>query len=570
MGKGKYTDSIGAILLRRGVIMPNAYEGLVKDAEATGTRIEKLLAERKVVAPDDITLAIAEYLNMRPIKLSHFVPPPQLLETVPTEVMSNRLAMPVARVGRMLSVALADPFDLMALDELASITNLDIVPLVASEAEITAIIDRLTSQSSSGLDMDAIMQDDSELEVVESDKDEVNLEEMLETAEGAPVIRMVNMILIEALRTGASDIHIEPMERSVRLRYRIDGKLIERPGPPKTMQNAVISRIKIMSDLDIAERRKPQDGRTHIKGMGKEVDLRISILPTVHGEKIVIRTLDQSTLLGGVDNLGLDPVSLKAFKYALDQPNGIILVTGPTGSGKTMTLYSCLQDLNQIDTNIITCEDPVEFQIPGLNQVAINADVGLSFASALRSILRQDPDKILVGELRDYETAHIAIEAALTGHLVLATLHTNNSAQAVTRLIDMKIEPFMLGSSLILAQAQRLFRRLCTACKKASEIDAAILEANQIDPEFFKDTVVYAAKGCPRCNGLGFKGRGSIMEVLLVTDEIREAILRNATATELMRLARQNGLRTLKESGLYRVKEGVTSLEAALEVTGGG
>lgn len=570
MGKGKYTDSIGAILLRRGAIARDVFDTLVKEAETTGTRIEKLLAERKAVSREDITLAIAEYLDMRPISLAHFTPPPQLIESIPNEVMTHRLAIPIARSGKMLTVALADPFDLVAMDELTAATGMDIVPLVAAESEIAALIAKLTSHKSTGIDMESVMQDESELEVVESDKDDVNLEEMLETAEGAPVIRMVNMMLIEALRTGASDIHIEPMERSVRLRYRIDGKLIERPGPPKNMQNAVISRIKIMSDLDIAERRRPQDGRTHIKGMGKEVDLRISVLPTVHGEKIVIRTLDQSTLLGGVDNLGLDPVSLKAFKYALDQPNGIILVTGPTGSGKTMTLYSCLQDLNQLDTNIITCEDPVEFQIPGLNQVAINADVGLSFAAALRSILRQDPDKILVGELRDYETAHIAIEAALTGHLVLATLHTNNSAQAVTRLIDMKIEPFMLGSSLILAQAQRLFRRLCTACKQACEINAEILEANQIDPEFFKDSVVYAAKGCPRCNGIGFKGRGSIMEVLLVTDEIREAILRNAPATELMKLARKNGLRTLKEAGLYRVKEGVTSLEVALEVTGGG
>lgn len=564
--QNKSAGKISDILLRREMIDELTLQKAEIEAKEDGMRLEKYLIEKRLVKGEDMTLAVSEYLKMPPISLAHFIPDPLVLEKVPLSIMSARLVVPICRIGKSLTIALGDPFDLMALDELSTSTGLKITPVAAPEDQIRSILTKLTAQSSSGIKMEDVMGDDGEVEIVEEQEEE-SLDQMLESAEGAPVIRMVNMMLVEALRTGASDIHIEPMERDVRLRYRIDGKLVERPGPSKSAQNAVISRVKIMSDLDIAERRIPQDGRTHIKALGKEVDLRVSILPTVHGEKIVIRTLDKSTLLGGVDNLGLDAISHKSFKYALSQPNGIILVTGPTGSGKTMTLYSCLQDVNQPDVNIITCEDPVEFQIPGLNQVQIHADVGLTFAAALRSILRQDPDVILVGELRDQETAHIALEAALTGHLVLATLHTNNAPQAVTRLTDMGIEPFMLGASLILAQAQRLYRRLCSACKKPITLDPKVLEANYIPADFFDGAKVYGASGCPRCTR-GYKGRGAAMEVLLVTENIREAILRNANASELSALGQKNGMLTLKDAGLARVKEGITSLEAALEVTG--
>lgn len=569
MAAKRQAGRISDILIRNNVIDAESMQGAEEEAAKENTRLEKYLIEKKLVKREDMTLALSEYLKMPAISLAHFEPNPQVLDLIPKEVMTKRFLIPVSRVGQMLTIAVGDPFDLMALEEIQTLTGLAVVPVVSSESEILETIGKIFKDAGKGLDMDELMRDESEVMVVEDGEDEQSLDEMLESAEGAPVIRMVNMMLVEALRTGASDIHIEPEEKTVRLRYRIDGKLIERPGPPKNLQNAVISRIKIMSDLDIAERRIPQDGRTHIKAMGKEVDLRISLLPTVHGEKIVIRTLDKSQLLGGVDNLGLDPYSLKSFKYALAQPNGIILVTGPTGSGKTMTLYSCLQDLNQVHTNIITCEDPVEFQIPGLNQVQIRSEVGLTFGAALRSILRQDPDVILVGELRDQETSHIAIEAALTGHMVLATLHTNNAPQAVTRLVDMGIEPFMLGSCLVLAQAQRLYRRLCPACKKvSSDIDPAVLEANHIPADFFDGAQIYEAKGCPRCTG-GYKGRGAVMEVLLVTDDVRAAILRGANSAELFEMGKQGGMKTLKEAGLTRVKEGVTSLQAALELTGG-
>jgi len=563
-----YADRIKRILLRRNAIAPDALAEAEQDAARTGIRLEKFLAEKQKVAPVEMALALSEYLQMPPVCLAHFSLNKSLLDLVPQEFMNRRRMVPMARVGGSLTVALADPFDLMVVDELTASTGLRIVPLVAPETDIQGVLDRLTAEASGALDLEELMKDEGDLTVIEEGEEEQSLDQMLESAEGAPVIRMVNMILIEALRIGASDIHIEPMEKKVRLRYRVDGALQEKPGPPKGLQNAVLSRIKIMSDLNIAERRIPQDGRFNIKALGKEVDLRVSILPTVHGEKVVMRTLDKSSLAPSLNALGLDPVSEKAMQYGIRQPHGIILVTGPTGSGKTTTLYSCLQDLNRGDVNIITCEDPVEYQLPGINQVQVHSKVGLTFASALRSILRQDPDIVLVGEIRDAETAQIAMRAALTGHLVLSTLHTNDAPGAVTRLLDMGVEPFMLGSSLILAQAQRLYRKLCNACKRPTEIDPEILANNFIDPHEFDGHTVYKAVGCPRCNK-GYKGRGAIMEVFLINDVIRQGILKGMNTGELRELGRQNGMTTLKQAGLERVKEGLTTVEAVLAVTGG-
>jgi len=569
MAKRDLIGTLSTILLRRNAIDPDALQDACREAESGSVRIEKLLLDKKLTSPENISLALAEYLHMPPISLKHFAPNPQLLELIPRETLSKRSMMPIARVGRTLTVALGDPFDLMAIDELTTITGLNVTPVVASEADIALVMSRLSAESSQGLDMEELMRNESDVEVVdEANGDDQSLDEMLEKAEGAPVIRMVNMILVEALRTGASDIHIEPMEKQIRLRYRFDGALIERPAPPKGLQAAIISRIKIMSDLDIAERRIPQDGRFNIKALGKEVDLRVSILPTVHGEKIVMRTLDKSSLAPSLAALGLDPVSQQSMQYAIEQPHGIILVTGPTGSGKTTTLYSCLQDLNRSDSNIITCEDPVEYQLAGINQVQIHEEVGLSFSAALRSILRQDPDIVLVGEIRDKVTAEIAVKAALTGHLVLSTLHTNDAAGAITRLIDMGIEPFMLGSALVCAQAQRLYRKLCQACRKKTELTREILITNHIAPDAFEGATVYSPGSCPRCTN-GYKGRGAIMEVLLVNEQIRQGILSGMNTGEIRDLAVENGMVTLKQAGLTRVREGLTSLEAALAVTGG-
>ncbi len=569
MNNTAYNGKISDILLARNIIEAGELEKIEKDASTKGMRLEKYLTEKKLVTGIQMTLALAEYLNIKPITLSHFTPNPELMDVIPKEIMAKRMAIPITRLGSNLTIAIGDPFDLMAIDEISTITGLSITSLVAPEDEIGEALSKIFAQSTQGLDMEELMQGGgSDIEIVEDKESEASLDEMLESAEGAPVIRMVNMILVEALRTGASDIHIEPMEKRLRLRYRIDGALVERPSPPKALQAAVTSRIKIMSDLDIAERRIPQDGRFNIKALSKEVDLRVSVLPTSHGEKIVMRILDKSSLSPSLASLGLDKIAEDAMTYAIQQPHGIILVTGPTGSGKTTTLYSCLQDINKPDINIITCEDPVEYQIEGINQVQMNANVGLTFASSLRSILRQDPDVILVGEIRDAETAEISIKAALTGHLVLSTLHTNDAPGAVTRLIDMGTEPFMLGSCLILAQAQRLYRRLCTSCRKTTTINEKVLKANHINPHYFSGDKIYKAVGCPRCNN-GYKGRGAIMEVMLVNDQIREGILAGATAGELREIARANGMLSLKDVGLTRVKDGLTSLEAAIEVTGG-
>ncbi len=569
MAKRDAKENLSGILLRRGIVDTETLNDLLKEAESTSVRLEKLIVEKKLTSPDNITLALAEYLGLSPLSLKHFAPDEHLLELIPKDVITKRILMPIARIGKSLTVAFSDPFDLMAIDELGVATGLAITPVVASEIDIVSVISKLSAEASQGLDMEELMRNESDVQVGdEAVKEELSLDEMLEKAEGAPVIRMVNMILVEALRTGASDIHIEPMEKTIRLRYRIDGSLVERPAPPKNLQSAIISRVKIMADLDIAERRMPQDGRFNIKALGKEVDLRVSVLPTVHGEKIVMRTLDKSSLSPSLTSLGLDPVSERSMQYAIRQPHGIILVTGPTGSGKTTTLYSCLQDLNKSDCNIITCEDPVEYQLAGINQVQINDDVGLSFSAALRSILRQDPDIVLVGEIRDKITAEIAVKAALTGHLVFSTLHTNDAAGAVTRLIDMGVEPFMLGSALVCAQAQRLYRKLCPACRKPVQITPAMFELNHIDPVFFEGSVIYGPGSCPRCTN-GYKGRGAIMEVLLVDDDIRQGILSGMNSGQLRELAIQKGMVSLKQAGLERVRIGSTSMDAALAVTGG-
>jgi type IV pilus assembly protein PilB len=569
MATEAFSNRISAVLVKHKAVDPKALADAEAEAAAKGVRLEKLLLEKKLVRPARLALAVSDYLDIPPISLAHFAPSKQMLELIPKEVMSRRLVMPLAKAGRTLTVAVGDPFDVVALDEISVLTGLQVVPLVAAETEITDLIGKLSAEASQGLAMEEVMKDDEgDIELVGDKQEEQSLDEMLESAEGAPVIRMVNMMLVEALRTRASDIHIEPMEKKVRLRYRIDGNLSERPGPPKGLQSAVISRVKILSDLNIAERRIPQDGRFNIKALGKEVDLRVSILPTVHGEKVVMRTLDKTSLAPSLNALGLDELSLKRMQYAIGQPHGIILVTGPTGSGKTTTLYSCLQDLNTPDMNIVTCEDPVEYQLEGVNQVQIHAEVGLTFAAALRSILRQDPDVVLVGEIRDNETALIAVKAALTGHLVLSTLHTNDASGAVTRLVDMGVEPFMLGASLILTQAQRLYRKLCMACRKPHQVPMEILEFNRIDPKFFEGATLYKPVGCPRCDR-GFKGRGAIMEVLEINDEIRDGVLKRMNSSEIREIARKNGMKTLKEVGLTRVREGLTSIEAALEVTGG-
>ena len=574
MAKKPYSQKISDILLKNRTIEEEVLRSAEKDSQAAGTRLEKFLIEKNLVKKDDMTLALAEYLKMQPITLVHFIPQPALLELIPKEIMGRRLIMPVSRVGKTLTVAVGDPFDVGVIEELGLSTGLRVTPLVAAEKEITDALDKLGADQAESMDISEVFKEaDAELDVGtdKADKeDDANLEVMLQDAQGAPVIRMVNMMLLEALRTGASDIHVEPQEKNLLLRYRIDGDLIESPSPPRNLMGAIISRMKLMSGMDIAQRRIPQDGRIKIRALGKEVDLRVNTLPTIHGEKICLRILDKSALFPNLAALGLDPDAFEGFKHAIAQPNGVILVTGPTGSGKTTTLYSCLQELNTPDTAIITCEDPVEYQLAGMNQVQINSFVGLTFAAALRSILRQAPDIILVGETRDSETAEIAVKAALTGHLVLSTLHTNDACGAITRLIDMGVEPSLIASALILSQAQRLLRRLCNACKKPiQELPLDLMKQYNVDPKMFEGATVLGPNGCPKCHGSGYKGRAAIMEVLTVNRELRQDIVRGLGIKEIANKAKQRGMLTLKDVGLRKAKEGLTSIDEALSVTGG-
>jgi len=563
---GRLTD----ILLRNRVLNPETLSVAEQEAKAEGVRLEKHLVDNNIVSPTDMTLALSEYLQMPPMSLAHFKPNPVLMDVAPNELWTRHRMIPVARVGKGITVAMGDPFDIFALDELRSATGLDVTPVVASEKEVQRLLESSVSSGSGNLDMEEIMKaGEGDLDVTgQEEEGKQSLEEMMEIAADAPVVRMVNMLLIEAIRLRAMDIHIEPQEDYVRLRYRVDGVLIERPHIQKSLQNAIISRVKIMSDLDIGEQRIPQDGRFRIQALGKKIDVRVSILPTIFGGKVVLRLLDKNALFPDLASLGLDGHALDAMRYAIAQPHGIILVTGPTGSGKTTTLYSALQELNKPDINIVTCEDPVEYQLPGINQVKINTDVGLTFASALRAILRQDPDVVLIGEIRDAETCEIAIKAALTGHLVLSTLHTNDAAGAVTRLLDMGMEPFLLASSVILTQAQRLFRKLCPNCKKEVAPNKDLLKEYGVDPEFFKGTAIYGPQGCPKCHNTGFLGRGSIMEVLPIDDDIRVAILRQAVSAEIRDIAISKGMIPIIYGALNRVKEGLTSVETALRVAG--
>ena len=402
------------------------------------------------------------------------------------------------------------------------------------------------------------------IESVREAMEDVNLDQLAASSEEAPVIKLANLIVLQAIKDRASDVHLEPFEKVMRLRYRIDGVLLDATPPPKQMQLALASRFKIMSNLDIAERRLPQDGRMRVKVSGRDFDLRVSVLPTVHGEKIVLRVLDKSNLSASLDKLGLDPETFKQFKSAIDAPHGLILVTGPTGSGKTTTLYSALNELNNPQWNIVTVEDPVEFQVPGINQVPTKKDIGLSFANALRSILRQDPDIIMIGEIRDTETAEIAIEAALTGHQVLSTMHCNDAPGAIARLDDMGIAPFLISSSVILSCAQRLMRRICSHCKEPVTYPAKMFEDLGLDPVVFDGVQLYRGRGCDRCKNSGYVGRMAIIEAMSITDQIRKLIIARASTREMAKLAVNQGMHTLRMVALDRARDGISTLEQVM------
>ena len=569
-----FAERIADALVEDGLLSPNQIEELLERQKKEGARLVKLLIDkdRQYVSPDDLAVCMGRVLNVPPINLARINILPDVVDLVPRETAHNHKLVPVSRLDNRLFLAMADPLNVMALDDVKRITKLEIFPLIASEKAITDklnAIDAAKTGSMEDIIQDAQKRSDAEaesdtIESVKESRDEVNLDQLAASSEEAPVIKLANLIVLQAIKDRASDIHIEPFEKVMRLRYRIDGVLIDATPPPKQMQLALASRFKIMSNLDIAERRLPQDGRMRVKVGGRDFDLRVSVLPTVHGEKIVLRVLDKSNLSASLDKLGLDDGTFKQFKAAIDAPHGLILVTGPTGSGKTTTLYSALNELNNPTWNIITVEDPVEFQIPGINQVPTKKEIGLSFANALRSILRQDPDIIMIGEIRDTETAEIAIEAALTGHQVLSTMHCNDAPGAIARLDDMGIAPFLISSSVILSCAQRLMRRICSHCKEPVTYPAKMFEDLGIDPVMFDGVQLFRGRGCDRCKNSGYVGRMAIIEAMTITDQIRKLIISRASTREMAKLAVNQGMRTLRMVALDRAREGISTLEQVM------
>jgi type IV pilus assembly protein PilB len=570
-----FGERIADALVEDGLLTASQVEELLAQQKKEGTRLLKLILEKAYVTEADMAVSMGRVLNTPPINLARLSIPLEVADLVPREVAYNHKVVPVSRLENKLFLAMADPLNVLAIDDVRRITRLEVATLIASEK---AILDKLNhiDASKSG-SMEDIIQDaqkktdgDDEPDTVEVSKvavEEVNLDQLAASSEEAPVIKLANLILVQAVKDRASDVHVEPFEKSLRLRYRIDGVLMDATPPPKQMQLGLVSRFKIMSCLDIAERRLPQDGRMRIRVGGKDYDLRVSIMPTVHGEKVVLRLLDKSNLSASIDKLGLDPDTFQQFKAAVDAPHGLILVTGPTGSGKTTTLYSALNELNNPIYNIVTVEDPVEFQVPGINQVPTKKEIGLTFANALRSILRQDPDIIMIGEIRDTETAEIAIEAALTGHQVLSTMHCNDAPGAIARLDDMGIAPFLISSSVILACAQRLMRRICSHCKEPVSYPPKMFQDLGIDPSIFDGVTLFRGRGCERCKNSGYAGRMAIIEAMTVTDEIRKLIISRANTREMGKIAIGQGMRTLRMVALDRAREGVSTLEQVLVLT---
>lgn len=571
-----FGERIADALIEDGLLTAKQVEELMERQKKEGTRFIKLVLEKAYVSEQDMTVSMGRVLNVPPINLARISIPVEIAELLPREIAHNHKIVPISRLENKLFVAMADPLNVLAIDDVKRITKLEVQPLIASDKAILDKLNHLDSSKSGS--MEDIIQDaqkktdddaaeDSNVETVKEALEEVNLDQLAASSEEAPVIKLANIILVQAIKDRASDVHIEPFEKVLRLRYRVDGVLQDATPPPKQMQLALASRFKIMSSLDIAERRLPQDGRMRVRVGGKDFDLRVSILPTVHGEKIVLRVLDKTNLSASLDKLGLDADTFQQFKSAVDAPHGLILVTGPTGSGKTTTLYSALNELNNPIFNIVTVEDPVEFQIPGINQVPVKKEIGLSFANALRSILRQDPDIIMIGEIRDTETAEIAIEAALTGHQVLSTMHCNDAPGAIARLDDMGVAPFLISSSVILSCAQRLMRRICSHCKEPVTYPAKMYQDLAIDPSIFDGVTLYRGRGCERCKGSGYAGRLAIIEAMTITDEIRKLVIARGSTREMGKVAIGQGMRTLRMIGLDRARDGVSTLEQVLLLT---
>ena len=559
---------IGELLVREKLITPLQLQQAMQERRKSGGRLGHHLTKLGYVDENELTAFLSKQYGVPSINLAEFEIDAEVLKLVSKEVVVRHQVIPVNRAGQSLIVAMADPSNIYAVDDLKFVTNLNIEVVVASEGAIAEAIEKYYTSSVSFEDvMLDFAEDEEEFEIEEVDED-LNVLDLEKSAGDAPVVKLVNLVLLDAIRKNASDIHVEPYERQLRIRYRIDGVLYEVMKPPIKLKHAITSRLKIMARLDIAERRLPQDGRIKMKlGRGKEMDFRVSSLPTMWGEKVVLRLLDQSNLQLDMTKLGFEEKVLDEFRSALHKPYGMLLITGPTGSGKTTTLYSALSDLNKSTTNISTAEDPVEYNLFGINQVQMHDDIGLNFASSLRSFLRQDPDVIMVGEIRDFETAEIAVKAALTGHLVLSTLHTNDAPSSVSRLLNMGIEPFLVASSVNLIGAQRLVRKLCQDCQVPVEIPEETLIEVGVPPERIEGFEAMRGTGCRACNNTGYKGRIAVYEIMSFTEEIKEFVLNGASTLELKREAIRQGMKTLRMSALSKLEEGFTTLEEVVRAT---
>lgn len=608
---------LGEILVRENLITPQQLREALEYQRESGGRLGSNLVKLGIISDDVITTVLSRQYGVPSINLELFQIEKTTISLIAQEVALKYMVLPISKVGANLTLAMADPTNVFAMDDIKFMTGLNVEPVIASESSIQAAVAKYYSASKeieivgagldsferlnaklakngngngakngnivaledklSQADLDVSLErfeydanDGEEFELLE-DNDEIDLAQLAKASEDAPVVRLVNVLLVDSLRRGASDIHIEPYEKDFRIRFRIDGVLYDVMHPPMRMRDALLSRLKIMSKLDISEKRLPQDGRIKIKvkidSRSRELDFRVSTLPTLFGEKIVLRLLDKDKLMLDMTKLGFEAESLEIFKRNISKPYGMVLVTGPTGSGKTNTLYSALQALNTSETNIMTAEDPVEFNLPGINQVQMKEQIGLNFAAALRSFLRQDPNIVLVGEIRDFETAEIAIKAALTGHLVLSTLHTNDAPSTISRLVNMGIEPFLVATSVNIIQAQRLIRRVCKDCKQTQNVPPEALIEIGFSPEEAGEVKIYKGKGCQTCNGTGYKGRIGLYEVMEITDELRELIIIGASAIELRRKAIDIGMITLRQSGLYKIREGVTTIEEVVKET---
>jgi len=569
-------DKLGELLVRTGKINQTQLNEALALQKDQGGRVGTNLVKLGYLTEKQLVDSLAQHFKVPAVELAGMDIDEAVIKIIPADLARKYTILPVSKTGATVTVAMIDPTNVFAMDDVKFMTGYRVEPVVASESGIRAAIDRYYG-STHAIELKKVMEDLTEdtatgtdLEVLEEEQD-LDLATLEEESEQAPVVKLVNLVLTDAIKRGASDIHIEPYEKEYRVRYRIDGILYEMMHPPLKLKEAITSRVKIMARLDIAEKRLPQDGRikikTKISGKAKDLDYRVSVLPTLFGEKIVMRLLDKDKLMLDMTKLGFEAESLRKFENAILKPYGMVLVTGPTGSGKTNTLYSALQRINTPEVNIMTAEDPVEFNLAGINQVQTREQIGLNFAAALRSFLRQDPNIILVGEIRDFETAEVAIKAAMTGHLVLSTLHTNDAPSSISRLMNMGIEPFLVATSVHLIVAQRLVRRVCTFCKEPFEMPPAALVQAGFSEHEARTLKLFKGRGCERCSNTGYKGRVGLYEVLEVDDDLKEMILSGGSAFELRQKAMQSGMMTLRMSGLQKVRDGMTSVEEVVRET---